>query len=354
MVNFSLSQKVRNIGLDISASSIKLIQLGKSIKGYKLENIGIAYLPPDAISGGEIKDTNTVAETIGKLIENLKIKTKNVTTSVSGKSVIIKKISLPEMSEKELFDSLEFEAAQHISYELSEVNLDSRILGPNISKEGEMEVLLVAAKKDLIASHTDVIKKAGLNPIIIDTKSFALLNAFELNYPTMISGTIALVEIGGETSSFVVVKDGIPNFMREIPLGGNAITDSIAELLELSYVDAETLKISGTIDHSIDKNTLKNIIKENAEEIGFQIKRSIHFYLSNFAEQIERIFICGGSLKLTGLTNVIEEVTSIAVEAINPFNSISIDTNKLDPEYINHLAPQSVIGVGLAIRTPND
>ena len=229
---FSKSKNV--VGLDIGSSAIKLVELKEKKGGtYQLVKLGLERLSPEAIVDGSIMDSSMVVETISKLNSEKAVKNSNYATSLSGHSVIIKKISLPAMSPEELAESIRWEAEQYVPFDINDVNLDYVVLE---SAGGEtMDVLLVAVKKDKIGDYTSVITQAGKTPVLVDVDAFALQNAYEANYPVEPGRVVALVNIGASVTNVNILSGSNTIFWRDISFGGNQYTDAIQKQLSLSF-----------------------------------------------------------------------------------------------------------------------
>jgi type IV pilus assembly protein PilM len=241
---FGIGKSRSIVGLDIGSSSVKAVELAVKPKGIELLHFGVAKLPPEAIVQGAFLNAGAITEAIREAIDAGGIKTKNVATAVSGHSVIVKKISLPTMTREELEESIRWEAEQYIPFDINEVNLDFQIIeGGN--QEGQMDVLLVAAKKDLIDDYVHVITDAGLRPVVIDVAAFAVENAFEGNYDARSDEVVALVNVGSQTVNINILAKGAPAFTRDISTGGNAFTEEIQKALSVSWEEAERIKIGG-------------------------------------------------------------------------------------------------------------
>ncbi|RLB14324.1 MAG: pilus assembly protein PilM, partial [Deltaproteobacteria bacterium] len=230
----AVAKKNQVIGLDIGSQSIKLVEIDHGKKGRVLKNFGIIGLPPDAIVEGSIKEMEIVASAIKTLYRNLKVKNKNVATSISGYSVIVKKIEMSDRDESELENSIQSEAEQYIPFDINDVNLDYDILrtgAETTEKEnkniaGKMEVMLVAAKKDVVDDYVSLLQLSGLNPAILDVDAFALQNAFEAS-ATEAEGCYALINVGAEELGINAIKNGVSIFSRDSSYGGNQITEAI-------------------------------------------------------------------------------------------------------------------------------
>src|ERR1700690_4316450 len=240
---FNLGKTKSLVGLDIGSSSVKAVELKKSKGGYELVSFGLEPLAQDTVVDGAIMDAPSVAEKIVSIFDHQKIKSRDVATSVSGHSVIVKRVSMPVMSEEELFDRVQAEASQHIPFDIADVNLSYQLLE---STDSQMDVLLVAVKKDKILNHTNVLAQAGKTPVVVDIDAFALQNSFEINYEPDPSQVVALLNIGASVMNINIVRRSTPLFTRDVSVGGNQYTDALQKELDLSFEDAEKLKMGGT------------------------------------------------------------------------------------------------------------
>src|SRR6202453_324188 len=232
------------VGLDIGSSSIKAVELKSTKAGYELVSFGTEALAQDTVVDGAIMDAPQVANAISKIFDSEKIKTKNVATSVSGHSVIVKRVPLPLMTEEELYDRIPSEASQHIRFDIADVNLSYQLLE---SMDAQMDVLLVAVKKDKILNHTNVLAQAGKTPVVVDIDAFALQNSFEVNYEPDPSQVVALLNVGASVMNINIIRGWTPLFTRDVSVGGNQYTDALQKELDLSFEDAEKLKMGGNL-----------------------------------------------------------------------------------------------------------
>src|SRR5919204_124448 len=235
------------LGLDIGSSSVKLVQLKEAKRGYILEAFGVAPLPPEAIVDGALMNSTAIVEAIRQLVAQYKLKNREAAIGVSGHSVIIKKISMPKMTQEELEESIQWEAEQYIPFDVKDVNIDVQILTPPDvdTGTGQMDVLLVAAKKDMINDYTSVVSEAGLTPVVVDVDAFAVQNSFEVNYELPKNETIVLVNAGASVCNINVLANGLTTFTRDVTMGGNQFTEEIQKQLNVSYDEAEKLKVGG-------------------------------------------------------------------------------------------------------------
>jgi type IV pilus assembly protein PilM len=364
-------KKNRLVGLDIGSHSIKLVEIDDSKKGLILKNFGIIGLPKDVIVEGSIKEVGVAASAIKTLIKNLNIKNKNVAISISGFSVIVKKISISKREESELESSIHEEAEQYIPFDISDVNLDYEILtipdeeatgekaegeeGAAIKRESDiMDVMLVAAKKDIIEDYESLIQLAGLNPMIMDVDAFAIQNAYEVSSGKT-SGCYAIINVGAEELGINTVKNGISIFTRDSSYGGSQITDAIMSKFNVSYEDAERIKLGGTKIDDKQKTALEEIFTTMISGWVQEIKRALDFLSTTYPdESIEKILVGGGAHRIPGFLKYLETETEIPVEELNPFSSLQINEKIFDPEYLSYIAPQAAVAVGLALRSIGD
>jgi type IV pilus assembly protein PilM len=353
---FDFKKNKALIGLDIGSHTLKVVELKPGKKGHQLVNLGLANLPPEAIVDGALLNSSAIVEAIRSLLVNNNIKTKDVATSVSGHSVIIKTISLPAMTEEELEDQIQWEAEQHIPFDINDVNLDFHILSNGFESDGKMEVLLVAAKKEIINDYINVITEAGLNPRIIDVESFAVEGMFEANYNSESGEPAALVNIGASLININVVKNGLPAFTRDISSGGNQYTEAIQKTLHVSFQEAEAIKMGGTptiAGKEILPEEVDRAMRVVSDTLASEIARSLEFYSATAPEdRVSRIYLSGGCSQMPGLKELIEERTRIPAEISDPFRNIECDPKVIDVDYLREVAPSMGVGVGLALRDP--
>jgi type IV pilus assembly protein PilM len=296
-----MAKNLHAIGLDIGSNTVKLVQLKRSNQGLQLENYAMSELPPEAIYEGGIHNTAEVIGTVQELISSLQLKSKHVALSIGGHSVIVKKITLPAMSDEELAESIGWEADHYIPYDLVDVYLDYQILQTR-ADQGQMDVMLVAAKRDVVDQYVDVVREAGLKPIVVDTDCFAVQNAFEVNYELPTDQLICLIHIGAENLNINVIAYGVNTFTRDLQLGGDAYTREIQKQMGTSYQEAEAYKLGGDYGggDQIIPQEVQRILVMISEQIASEINRSLEFHLATSGEaRFEKIYLSGGAAKLT-------------------------------------------------------
>ncbi|MFQ5878451.1 MAG: type IV pilus assembly protein PilM [Acidobacteriota bacterium] len=350
---FSRSRNL--VGLDIGSSAVKVIELkdlGKG-KGYQLVNLALEPLSPEAIVDGAIMDSGLVIETIQRALTSRKIKTPDVAIALSGHSVIIKKISIPATSDEELAEVIPWEAEQYIPFDVEDVNLAYQVLKGPSGGDGNMDVLLVAAKKDKINDYTSVVSQAGRNPVLVDVDVFALQNCYEINYDTDVEMGTALVNIGANTTNVAIVKGTTSIFWRDISVGGNHYNDAIRKELNLSFEQAEALKRGEEVD-GIPVENVTPILASVNDYIGTEIQRTIDFFKNTTpGENIERLVIAGGSSRVPQLKEALGERFGVPVEQLNPFSRVQVGKG-FSPEELEETSASVSIALGLACRRLGD
>lgn len=346
-------KKNRLVGLDIGSRTLKLAEIIDSKAGSTLKNFSTIDIEPGLIEEGSVRDPETVSRYIRELFKSTKLKDKNVAISIGGYSVIVKKINVQTMTEEELHETIHFEAEQYIPFDISEVNLDFQILGESEHNPNQMNVLLVAAKKEMISEYINLMKMAKLHPRIIDVDAFALQNIFNLNY-SLEDENIALIDIGASKTSLNILKDNVSEFMRDVSLGCEQINDKIASTVGCTIEETEAIKLGEESD-LISAKDLKEIVESVVTDWCIEIKRALDFFYSTYPEeQIARIVLSGGGANIKKFLELLAAETSAEVEVINPFQNFIVDSNRFDSSYLERIAPQAAICMGLAARKIGD
>lgn len=353
---FSFGKTKPVFGLDIGTSSIKMAQLIETRSGYKLQKLGIKELDPELIVDGAVMDAGRVVDAMKELMAEQKVKTKDVAISVSGHSVIVKKINIPHMTEEELEESIKWEAEQYIPFDVDDVNVDFHILGQGETAESqsEMSVLLVAAKKDKLSEYTSLVTEIGLNPVVVDVDAFAIENMFSINYDVRPDEATVLVNIGASVMNINILRGGTSTFTRDISIGGNRYTEMLQREFNLSFEEAEKAKRLEQID-GVDAGAVPGLLNTVNAEIVSEIVRSIdYFRTTSTFENIDRVVLCGGSAKVSGIPELLNERMGVPIEVADPFSRVEVDSKLFDPDYIQDIAPLASVVIGLAIRTVGD
>ncbi|MBZ5525882.1 MAG: pilus assembly protein PilM [Acidobacteriia bacterium] len=349
MFGFGSSKAI--VGLDIGSSCIKAIELKRSKGSIQVSHLGLEPLASDIVVDSMIVDSGSVSSAISKIFAEHSIKAKNVATSVSGHSVIVKKIPVQPMSEAELADSITTEAAQHIPFDIADVNVDFDILNPEDQGAHMMDVLLVAVKKDKILNYTNVLSLAGKTPAIVDIDAFALQNCYEYNYQPAHDSTVALLNLGASVMNINIVKGTSPLFTRDVSVGGNQYTDSLQKELDLSFDDAEALKLGRKVG-TVSEDAKLPILQQVTEIIVLEIQKTFDFFRATASgEHIERIYLAGGSSRVPGLVEALRHEFSLPVEVLNPFQRILPPADPNENAILEQNPGQLAVAVGLALRS---
>lgn len=349
-----LGKKKNVIGLDIGSSSIKMVELKDERSGYQLQNLAISPLPPEAIVDGALMDSATIIEAIRETIAGSKTKSKDVVTSVSGHSVIVKKISLPVMTEAELEESIQWEAEKYIPFDINDVNIDFKIFGSTRENPDLMDVILVAAKKDIINDYVSVVMESGLNPMIIDLDAFALENMLAINYEIGDGDTIAIANIGANVTNISVLKNNTSAFSRDIFRGGSQMTEEIQRQLHVDHEEAEKIKVGTKVDLSA-QSVIQSVLKTASESLSVEIGNSLDFFQSSASnDRINKLYLSGGGSKIKDFDIILQQQIGIPVEVVNPFKKIEYSGKDFDLEYLREVGPMMAVGVGLASRKVGD
>ena len=343
-----LNKQKLSVGLDIGSHAIKLCEFTEEGRGYRLRSLGSALLPPDSLEDGALQDPEAVGKAISALISNLKIKNKKVAISISGYSVIVKKINLSVMTEDELEKHIHSEAEQYIPFDIDDVYLDFQDLKTNTEDEDRTDVMLVAAKKDVVDGYLTMLGSIGLQPVVVDVDAFALENAFEASFGT--SDNVALVDIGASKMNINIISKGTSILARDVVLGSRQLTEQIQNHFDLTFEDAEALKI-GRLPAEDKKDELQGLYETTCTQWTTEVRRAIDFYYSNYPDEtISKIVLSGGGAKIKGLTDFFKKELEITVEIFNPFKKIAFDQNAISTEYLNTIAPEMTLAAGLATR----
>ena len=338
------------VGLDIGSSTVKAIELKPSGKSYRVTAIGVEPVPADSIVDGTIIDSGAVADVVARLFANKQFKSKDVAASLSGNSVIVKKITLPQMTEEELSECIYWEAEQYIPFDIQDVNLDYEILESNgASAQGTMEVLLVAAKKDKIGDYTNVITQAGRNPVVVDVDAFALQNAYEANYGLDPNSVVVLLNAGASAININILSGGQSVFTRDISIGGNAFTEAVQKELNLPFDAAEELKKGQNVD-GVSYEDARPVLRAMTDNVLLEVEKTFDFFKATAAsDHITRIMLSGGASRVEGFEDSLRERFGTEVELFDPFRQITFDVKKLGTSP-QDMAPLSAVAVGLALR----
>jgi len=351
-----LTPRRQLVGLDIGSSAIKVAQLKESKGRYFLQKFGVKPLEPEVIVDGTVMDEGRVVSAIQELFEETNIKNKHVAVSISGHAVIVKKISLPPMPDEELEGQVKLAAEQYIPFDINEVNIDFHVLPPDPSSDsqGDMAVILVAAKKDKINELTELVKTAKLIPMVMDVDAFAIENMHGINYPLAQEETTALVNLGASVMNVNIIRAGSSLFTRDIPLGGNRYTEAIQREMGLSFEEAEESKKKEGNGEPTGMS-VGNVLDSVNAEVASEIARTVDYFKTSGANaDLNRVLVCGGVARAKGLIQQLSDRMQVPVEMADPFAEIDTAGCEMDPDLLAELAPSAAVGIGLALRAVGD
>jgi type IV pilus assembly protein PilM len=347
---------VSPVGLDIGSSAIKLAIVARSRHGYTLAACAREPLPPGSVSGGLIADEPLVADAIRRVLEREPVRTREVVVSLSGHAVIVKKITLPAMSGLELAQAIPWEAEQYIPFDIQDVTLDYQILdaAPEDSAR-TMDVLLVAAKRDTIATYSQVVAHAGAVPVVVDVDAFALQNVYELGYGYRPGEVVALLNVGASAININVLRGAQSVFTRDLSLGGQAYCEALQRDLDVPRRTAEQLAC-GAAFAEVNREEVRAILRAVSENVLLEIQKTFDFFraAADEPERLDRIVLSGGASRTDGLAAMLADRFGSPVEFLDPLRSIRVPPTRFDPERLAELAPQAAVAVGLALRRAGD
>lgn len=343
-----LSREDLVVGVDIGSHAVKVCQLKRTDKAYAVINLGSATLPEDAVDDGTLNDPEAVGKAIAELFKNLKIKKKKIGFSISGYSVIVKKVNLAVMTEEDLEEHIQSEAEQYIPFDIDDVYLDFQDLKTNKEGSDRTDVMLVAAKKEIVDDYLEMLEGLNLEPVIVDVDGFALENTYEYNYPK--DENVALVDIGATKMNINIISKGTSVVARDIVVGSRQLTEQIQNTFDIEFEEAEALKL-GHIPAEEKQQQIEEIFSTTCTQWVLEIKKAIDLYhANNTDEQLTRLVLSGGGAKVAGLAEFLSSETNLTVEIFNPFANMTVNNKKIDADYLNTIGPEMAIATGIAIR----
>jgi len=338
------------VGLDIGSSSVKAVELLRKGNNLQLASLGYENLLPDTIVDGQIMELNNVSNVIASIFKEHQIKTARVAAGVSGHSVIVKNIVLPQMSEDELQESFSWHAEEHIPFDIADVNLDYQVTN---NTSDAVHVLMAACKSDKIANVRQAIQLAGKQPVVIDVDAFALQNCYEVNYQPKAGEVVALLNIGAATMNINILNGTRSVFARDASVGGSQYTSLLQKELGLTFEQAEAVKRGYPLPEGTEPRPIQPIIETVSDILALEVRKTMDFYRATADEgesAIQKILLAGGGSKLPGLADYLAQRFEIPVEVFNPFRQIQVDARKFDPDYMREIVPEMAVAVGLALR----
>ena len=340
------------VGLDIGSHTVKVVELeAQASKAFRLSQWGISPPLAEAIVDGEIMDRQLVTDAISNLLDSRGIASRQVVAAVSGRAVIVKKITMNRLSPEDAQQAIYWEAEQHVPYDINDVSLDFEILGPAPNDPKQMQVLLVAAKKDMVLSFSDLIREAGLQPLIVDVDSFAVQNALEANYDFGPEEVVAILNIGSEITNIDIIMGGVPYFTKDLQLGGNLFVEATQRKFNLSQSEAAAL-VRGESNAGLE---VVPVIEHACEGLAVALERA-QAYLRTAGEagSVTRVMLCGGSALTPGLVDFLSRRFGVPAEIANPLARIEYDPSLFAGQDVLKVAPLLTVGIGLALRRLGD
>jgi type IV pilus assembly protein PilM len=343
-------------GLDIGSSCIKLAEIEDRPKSRVVCLFSWIPLAKGVIVDGAVAEPEALTATIKELYRKSGCKRNKIVASISGNAVVVKKASFAQMDEEELRALIHDEAGKYLPFDdMAAVNYDFQILGENPYNPSQMEVLIVAAKKEIVDGYTEAIEAAGLTPVIMDVDSFALETMYEENYDFEGNDVAVLINIGASITNLNAMKGGVSIFTRDFTLAGNSVTEALAASLGVSFEEAEKAKIEGIGDDEKARAAYREGLITYADPVCSEIERSIEYFRSTFgAETINKILVSGGGGLIPGLAADLGHRMGIETEIVNPFKKIQLDKKVLGPEAAERVGPIAAVCVGLALRKTGD
>ncbi len=385
MFGFLKKKRKSLIGMDIGSNVIKVLRLDLNEERPVITHFAMKDLPPEAIVDGEIMDRELVIQTIQDCAAEAEIPDEPVASAVAGRAVIVKKIVMDKMSEEDAREAIYWEAEQHVPFDIDDISLDFQVLQEDVGAD-QMELMLVAAKKDMILGQAELIRDAGFQPLVIDVASFANQNSWELLSPRSkfplaeeepldlpeesadddIEGFepeageapdldsvndefVALVDVGGGVTNVHIVKDGVPYFTKDLPIGVSHFTEEFQKQLGLTWDTAQEVARGNLED--VDQELILDIVRTVGAEIYKGLEPSLSYLkTAGEADGIDRIVLSGGGAHLPGLKDYLSEVYAIPSEVADPLAGLDFDPDLFGSEDAEHLSPLLTVSIGLALR----
>ena len=338
-------RKRSSVGLDIGSGFVKVVEVDHSGDRPEVTRVAIRPLLPDAIVEGEVMDAGLVSDTLRSLFQEIGLKGRDVVTAVGGHDVIIKPIKMDRMREPDAREVIRWEAEQHVHFDINSVELDFQILNPDA--EGlQMDVLLVAAKRELVENRVSLLRDAGVTPVLIDVEAFALHNAFEMNYPDAMRGIVALVNLGHETTNVNILEEGVPVLTRHIAFGSRKLREELQRERGMTGEQAEEV-IQGKQSYP----ELQRALDASAEEVAMGIERASAFLMTRQSGAgLGRIFLSGGGSRIPGMAETLASRMGVETRVVNPFERVAVRPGADAGLSLAESAPMLLLPLGLALR----
>ncbi|MDC0747768.1 type IV pilus assembly protein PilM [Polyangium mundeleinium] len=338
------------VGVDIGSSSIKVCQLKEGRKGLSLVRAGYCPLPPQSIVDGHVMNASAIVAAVGRALADAKIKQREVALSISGQAVIIRKITVPLMTQNELDEQIQWEAEQHIPFDIKDVHVDYEVLRRR-PEAGQMDLLLVAAKREEVSDYLEVARQAKLKPLVLDIDAFTVQNLFEYGRGIPADQTFAIINVGASLTSINIVSRGASSFTRDIPNAGNYVTEQIQKQLGVTFEQAEELKCQSVAQPFGPAAQVPPIVDAVCDTIAGEIQRSLDFFLATSGEpEMHRIYLTGGTSNLPALPAAISRRSRVQVEMLQPLERVTVEGKDVNADMLRTRGSQLCVALGLAMR----
>jgi type IV pilus assembly protein PilM len=355
-LKFIFAGKKQLVGLDVGSGSLKLAEILDTKSGYLLNHFSEISLDKGTIEEGILVDPEALTQKVKTLFKGTGLQGKALVVSLSGHAAITKKVTFPTMEAPELRDMIHDEANKYLPFDnMDDVSYDFQILGQNEYNPNQMDVMLVAAKKDTITDYIEAIENAGLTVMIMDVDTFCLETVYEANYDFDPADIVAMVNIGAGITNINVVKGSMSIFTRDFTLAGNTITEAVRSGRNLTFEAAEAMKIDGPDADDMARDEFHKFLLSYADPICTEIERSIDYFRSTSGgDSIKKILLSGGVAATPGITADLTQRLGIETEILNPFRKIDCNKKVLTPERIDEIRPIAAVAMGLALRKVGD
>ncbi|HKK72401.1 MAG TPA: type IV pilus assembly protein PilM [Candidatus Krumholzibacteria bacterium] len=342
------------VALDIGSSVVKCLRVDHSSENPLVTHFAMVDLVPEAIVDGEIMDRDMVVEAVRECIGRAGVPETQVVSAIGGRSVIVKKILMDKMAAADAQEAILWEAEQHVPFDIDDISLDFQIVKDDVGAD-QMEILLVAARRDTIQSHAELLREADLNPVIVDVHSFALQNCYEEITGGPSEEVVGLLNVGSETTNVAIVQNGVPYFTRDLTVGTNRLVEEFQKRFGMNDDDARQAVANPTAQEDLTAEALLDAVTDVADEISTGVERSLSFLrTSGDAETIDRLVLSGGGGSFPGLADYLKERHEIDVDVSDPLGSIEYDPEIFEDADVERVSPLLTVGLGLGLRKVGD
>jgi type IV pilus assembly protein PilM len=347
------------VGVDIGSSAIRAVSLRPARGGWSLLAAGEAPLPDGCVDDGAVADPTLVSQTVQQLLDSLGLRRATVSSALSGHAVIVKRLSLPAMTDAELAEAIPWEAEQYIPFDLADVQLDYQVLGREAAKAGGdgkpgLDVLLVAARKERIDDRAGVIAQTGRRPVVVDVEAFAIANAYQMNYPERTDPLSALIHIGRGVTIVCLLERGEPIFTRDISIGGQVHLTALLKEFGPAGIDelAARRMLHGQYPPEISADQVAGVLREASAQLVLEIRKTVDFYRATSpVDRLSRIVLSGGAWQAVGLMDLLASEFGAPVDVFDPFRRVQRSARAVGADAVG---PAYAVAVGLAMRKEGD